>query len=417
MTGSVFVSRPHNKCGVTMVKWGKIMTDIEQFTSDTIALLTKLVSFDSVSRNSNLPIIDYIEGYLKDHGAVCARAPSPDGKKSNLLARIGPEVAGGVVFSGHTDVVPIDGQDWASDPFTVIEKDEKLFGRGTSDMKCFIAICMALTPKLVAMALEKPVWFAFSYDEEVGCLGAPHLLDYMVKHVPLPAFAVIGEPTMMQVVTAHKGVVSFETTVHGLEWHSSQPHLGVNAIQISCELIHMLMGIAKELEDGDMRDERFNPPYSTVHVGTIHGGTARNIIPKECKFQWEIRPLPGENYEKLVDRFKKRCAELLAGMKKKFAGAEIINLPMSHMSGVTLQASANANCQTVMRCAQTNREVAVSFGTEAGVFNDHGIPAIICGPGNIEQAHKPNEFIELSQVRAGVEFMLRLTSDPSLFKK
>ena len=388
----------------------------EDLTKQAVTLLRKLVAFDSVSRNSNLPIINFIEKYLAEHKVVCTRVPSPDGKKSNLLARIGPEVVGGVVFSGHTDVVPIDGQDWHTDPFKVMERDGKLFGRGTSDMKSFIAICLAFVPQLMAMNLAKPIWFAFSYDEEVGCLGAPHLLEYVVKNIPLPAFAIIGEPTMMQVVTAHKGVVSFETTVEGLEWHSSQPHLGVNAINVAVELIHQLNQEAEKLVAGDMRDERFDPSHSTVHVGTIEGGTARNIIPKECKFQWEIRPLPGEKYEPIVERFTKRCDELRTQMKKKSASADIINRPMSHMSGVTLPASANKNCQTVMRCALTNRELAVSFGTEAGVFNEHGVPAIICGPGNIEQAHKPNEFIELSQIHACVEFMLRLTSDASLFK-
>jgi len=388
----------------------------EELTRDSVALLQQLVGFDSVSRNSNLPIIDFIERHLREHKVVCMRVPSPDGKKSNLLARIGPDVAGGIVFSGHTDVVPVDGQDWHTDPFTVTESDGKLFGRGTADMKSFIAICLALVPQLMEMKLVKPIWFAFSYDEEVGCLGAPHLLEYIVKHIPLPAFAIIGEPTMMQVVTAHKGVVSFETMVTGLEWHSSQPHLGVNAINTACKLINLLMSESAGLVDNGMRDERFDPPYSTVHVGTIQGGTARNIIPKECKFQWEIRPLPGEDFEVIVERFMKRCDELRAQMQKKYPGADIINHPMSHMSGVTLPASAHTNCQAVMRCALTNRELAVSFGTEAGVFNDHGVPAIICGPGNIEQAHKPNEFIELSQIHACVEFMLRLTFDASLFK-
>lgn len=375
-----------------------------RLVASSIALLHQLVAFDSVSRNSNLPIIDFIESYLTKHGAACVRVPSPDGTKSNLLARIGPEVAGGIVFSGHTDVVPIDGQEWDSDPFSVTERDGKLFGRGTADMKSFIAICMAFAPQLAAKTLQKPVWFAFSYDEEVGCLGAPHLLEYVVKHIPKPAYAVIGEPTMMQVVTAHKGVVSFETTVHGLEFHSSQPQLGVNAVQAACELVHFLTGEAKALETGGRRDERFVPPYSTVHTGTIHGGTARNIIPKECRFQWEIRPLPGEDYEAIIARFRTRCGEL-----QKTMGATIENHPMSHMSGVTLPHAAQAHAQSVMHCARSNRELAVSFGTEAGVFNEHGIPAIICGPGSIEQAHKPNEFIERSQIEAGVEFMMRMT--------
>ncbi len=199
------------------------------------------------------------------------------------------------MLSGHTDVVPVDGQPWDTDPFTLTERGGKLYGRGTSDMKSFIAMCLAMIPEFLKLALDKPIWFAFSYDEEIGCLGAPHLLDYIVKQIPKPAFAIIGEPTMMQVVTAHKGVLSFETVVHGLEWHSSQPQLGVNAVQIACGLVHFLSGMAAELATSGMRDARFTPPYSTVHVGTIQGGTARNIIPRECIFQWEIRPLPGDD--------------------------------------------------------------------------------------------------------------------------
>lgn len=386
----------------------------DTLTHTSIDLLKSLVGFNSVSSLSNLPVIEFIEAYLKTHAISCQRIPSPDGKKSNLLARIGPNVAGGIILSGHTDVVPVEGQKWDTDPFTLTQIDGKLFGRGAADMKSFIAVCLALVPHFTALPLEKPIWLAFSYDEEVGCLGAPHLLDYVVKNIPIPAFAIIGEPTLMQTVTAHKGVISFETTVHGLEWHSSQPHLGVNAVQVACDLVGFLSGLATELSTSGMRDERFNPPYSTVHMGTIHGGTARNIIPRECIFQWEIRPLPGENYDALVKRYQERCDSLRAHMKKTFDGADIITRPMSRMAGVTLPASAQASCQKVMRCAQTNRELAVSFGTEAGVFNDHGVPAIICGPGNIEQAHKPNEFIERLQIQACVEFMLRLTSDSGL---
>lgn len=388
---------------------------IDALVSESIALLESLVGFDSVSRNSNLPVIAFIESYLKQHHIYCTRVPSPDGEKSNLLARIGPEAPGGIILSGHTDVVPVDGQPWDSDPFTLLQRGDKLFGRGTSDMKSFIAICLAMAPELAKLKLVKPFWFAFSYDEEVGCLGAPYLLDYIVKNLPRPSFAVIGEPTNMEVVTAHKGVISFETIVTGLEWHSSQPHLGVNAVHMACELIHFLHGVAKEMPSEGMRDERFNPPHSTVHVGVVHGGTARNIIPRECIFQWEIRPLPGDDYEVIIARFKKRSDELMKEMQKICPQASIVTQPRSHMSGVTLPADARTSCQMVMRCAQTNHEHAVSFGTEAGIFNDHGVPAIICGPGSIEQAHKPNEFIELAQIRSCVEFMLRLTEDESLF--
>ncbi|NBX03698.1 MAG: acetylornithine deacetylase [Alphaproteobacteria bacterium] len=383
----------------------------EKLTAHSIELLAKLVSFDSVSRNSNLPVIEWIESYLSEHGVAFERAPSPDGKKSNLLARIGPLAAGGIVLSGHTDVVPIDGQVWDTPPFTLTEKDGKLFGRGAADMKAFIAVCLALVPHFKAALTPslsqrerviKPIYLAFSYDEEIGCLGAPVLLAHMMKTIPLPEFVIIGEPTLMQVVTAHKGVLSFETIVHGLEAHSSRPDLGINAVHIACDLVHFLSQMGKEVRENGKLDERFTPPYSTVHVGVIEGGTARNIIAKECRFVWEIRPLPGENADILVARFKAYCATF---------DTEISTRPMSRMTGVTLPQKGEKACQHVMHCANTNQQLAVSFGTEAGVFQDNGIPAIICGPGSIEQAHKPNEWIEISQIGECVEFLLRLVDD------
>lgn len=385
------------------------MPDSDTIQTVALQLLEKLISFDSVSSNSNLPVIEFIEGYLKQHDVEYTRAPSPDGKKSNLLARIGAAAEGGIVLSGHTDVVPVAGQSWDSDPFTLTAKDSRLYGRGTADMKSFIAICLAMVPTFKQANLEKPIWLAFSYDEEVGCLGAPVLLDYMSANIPRPAFVIIGEPTMMQLVTAHKGVLSFETKVHGFEWHSSQPNLGVNAVHYACELVHFLKSLNTEMAECGIKDERFNPPHSTVHVGIIHGGTARNIIPKECTFNWEIRPMPGENYELLLSRFNYRCQELIEDMRRTYPQADIVSTPISHMDGVTLPASAASASKLVMHCAQTNQEHVVSYGTEAGVFQNHGIPAIICGPGNIEQAHKPNEYIERSQIDACIRFMHSLT--------
>ena len=385
--------------------------DSQQLTQQAIQLLTKLVGFDSVSRNSNLPLIEWIEAYLDVHGVTYERAPSPDGSKTNLLARIGDAKEGGVVLSGHTDVVPIDGQQWDTDPFTLTQKGDKLFGRGSSDMKSFIAVCLALVPHFKAAKLLRPIYFAFSYDEEVGCLGAPHLLAHMTKTIPLPEYVIIGEPTLMQVVTAHKGVISFETVVHGLEAHSSQPHLGVNSVHIACDLVHFLTQMGKELETKGKRDERFAPAHSTVHVGVINGGTARNIIAKECRFVWEIRPLPGEDADALVARFTAYADTLKKQMQEKYKDADITTKPMSRMTGVTLPERGQNACAKVMRCAHSNQQLAVSFGTEAGVFQDNGIPAIICGPGSIDQAHKPNEWIEISQITACIDFLMRLTDE------
>lgn len=380
------------------------MTD--KLFASALSLLRDLVAFDSVSRNSNLPIINYIKNTLAPLGAHVELVPSPDGNKANLIARFGPELDGGMVWSGHTDVVPVDGQEWHTPPFELTEKDGTLYGRGTADMKSFLACCMALAPQL--KNLSKPIYFAFSYDEEVGCLGVPYLVRHLVAKGAKPAVAIIGEPTMMQVVTAHKGVLSYVTTVRGLEWHSSQPHLGVNAVQVAAELVTFLSGMARELKEHGMRDERFDPPHTTVHVGTMHGGTARNIIPRECVFHWEIRPLPNYDGDKLFERFQRKADELRALIKAVSDEADIVTMPMSRMLGVTLPERAEAECTRIMHAAGTNRQLAVSFGTEAGVFNEHHIPAIICGPGDIQQAHKPNEFIAISQIKECLAFLLKM---------
>lgn len=376
------------------------MPHTEALVTASIEQLRKLVAFKSISRQPNLPLIEYVEHYLKPLGFACARVPSPDGTKSNLLARVGEEKAGGIILSGHTDVVPVEGQAWDSDPFVITERGEKLFGRGTADMKSFLAVCLALAPELAKIKLDAPVYFAFSYDEEIGCLGVPYLLQHITQHAPKPAFALIGEPTEMQVVTAHKGVLSFETTVTGSEWHSSQPEYGVNAVHIACDLVNFLVAMNNECKAHGPTDLRFDPPHSTVHTGIIRGGTARNIIPKECFINWEIRPLPDDDPDRLVAKFQDYC--------KKHSAAKIVTQPASRMMGVTLPAHAAFHAQRIMRAANTNQGHAVSFGTEAGVFQDFDIPCIICGPGSIKQAHQPNEFIEISQIKACVEFMLRL---------
>jgi acetylornithine deacetylase len=375
-------------------------------TPAAIGILRELVAFDSVSRNSNLPIIAYIRNRLEPLGAHIELVPSPDGMKANLIARFGPAIDGGMVWSGHTDVVPVDGQEWHTPPFTLTEKDGILYGRGTADMKSFIACCLALAPQL--QDFKKPVYFAFSYDEEVGCLGVPYLVKQLLKSGAKPEVAIIGEPTMTKVVTAHKGVLSYETTVRGLEWHSSQPHLGVNAVQIAAELVTFLAGISRELREHGLRDERFDPPTTTVHVGTLHGGTARNIIPREAVFQWEIRPLPNYDGDKIFDRFQRKCDILQREMQLLSKDTGISTKPLSRMLGVTLPAHAEAVCTRIMHAAGTNRQVAVSFGTEAGVFSDADIPAIICGPGDIQQAHKPNEFIAISQISECLAFLQKL---------
>jgi acetylornithine deacetylase len=365
-------------------------------------ILATLVGFDTVSSRSNLPLIEWVEAYLKDYNVSFWRTPSPCGIKSNLIVRIGPETGGGIVLSGHTDVVPVEGQTWDTDPFVLTPLGTRLYGRGTSDMKSFLAVCLALVPTWVQQARSTPIYLAFSYDEEVGCLGVPYLVKHLKQSIgATPDFVIIGEPTEMRVVTAHKGVLSFETIVSGKEAHSSQPHLGINAIHIACELVHHLVETNRTIATYGKKDVRFTPSHTTVHVGIIQGGTARNIIAKECKLLWEIRPLPGEDADSIVNNFNELCATF---------GTTITTTPRSRMLGVSLPAHAQASLHQVMHAAHSNSEHAVSFGTEAGVFNDNGIPAIIIGPGSIDQAHQPNEWIEKSQIAQAVDFLQRVTA-------
>lgn len=376
---------------------------------NSIDILYDLVACDTTSRNSNLSIIHEIESILKRPGVTSTRVLNADGSKANLFATIGPMVEGGIVLSGHTDVVPVDSQLWDTDPFTVAESAGKLYGRGTSDMKSFLAVALAIIPHLRSRPLKRPVHLAFSYDEEVGCLGAPALVRQLSAHLPKPAFAIIGEPTEMQVVVAHKGVLSFETTVTGLEAHSSQTDKGLNAVQFASELVVFLRRLSRELVDSGRKDNRFSPPYSTVHVGIIEGGTARNIIPKRCRFCWEIRPMPGEDTQILLRRFEEATRTLETEMQLTHPESSIKTVPMSRMTAMESTAGEEIR-HLVMSCAQTNGIQAVAFGTEAGIFQEYEIPAIICGPGSIQQAHKPNEFIEISQIEKCADFLERLTT-------
>lgn len=377
-------------------------------TDTAIEHLRKLVAFDSVSCNSNLPILAYIKEQLEALGFTLTDIPSEDGKKANLLARIGAEADGGMVWSGHTDVVPVEGQDWHTPPFNLTPQDDLLFGRGTSDMKSFIACCLAVAPTLAKATLKKPVYFSFSYDEEVGCLGIPSLVQHLNAQQIKPDIVLIGEPTMMQVVTAHKGLYSYETTVYGLEAHSSQPQHGINAVEIACKLVNFLHELGKQQQTDGVTDDRFEPPYSTIHVGTIHGGTARNIIARQCTFHWEIRPVPGEDIHVLYNHFQKECNRIRERIKKISPQADIVTTPHSKTASVSLPEHASDACLKIMHAAGTNQQLAVSFGTEAGAFTEGGFAAVICGPGDIAQAHKPNEFIAIPQISECLGFLERL---------
>jgi acetylornithine deacetylase len=312
-----------------------------------------------------------------------------------------------VVLSGHTDVVPVDGQDWSSDPFTVQERGGRLYGRGTSDMKSFIAIALALVPKMKAAGLKKPIHLALSYDEEVGCLGVHGLIGHISQLSTKPQAVIVGEPTEMTVVNAHKGCYSYITTVEGLEAHSSQTQIGVNSIYYAAELIGYLQRMSEDMQTRELND-RFTPPYTTVHVGVMQGGTAQNIVPRETTFSWEFRVIPGHDPEELkagFDAFAEQ--DVLPRMRKVHPGARISTRVRARITPLVPDDGSAAET-LVMALVGSNQAYAVSYGTEGGFFQESGIPTVVCGPGNIREAHKPDEYIELSQVAACTEFMEKL---------
>ena len=378
---------------------------------DARDLLGRLVAFDTTSRLSNLALIDFVRGYLGDHGVASDLVFDETGAKANLYATIGPEAAGGIVLSGHTDVVPVDGQDWTSDPFEMVERDGRLYGRGTADMKGFIACVLAKVPDWTARPLSEPVHLAFSYDEEVGCLGVHGLIDHIVRHHPRPRLAIVGEPTSMAVVDSHKGIHSYFTEVTGLEAHSSATHVGVNAIMAAAELIGFLGRLAAELEAEGDPTGRFTPGCTTISVGMIEGGTAINIIPRQCRFGWEFRPLPGMDPARVIGRFEEFARDIvLPRMRARHPEASIVTRRRSHSP--PLDAGHECAAATLaLALTETNETLAVSYATEASLFQKSGgIPTVVCGPGDILQAHSPDEFVAVSQLAACTAFLDRLTA-------
>ena len=373
-----------------------------------IDLLEHLIAFDTVSSKSNLELIAFVETYLAEYGIASRRTVSPDGEKANLFATIGPEEAGGVVLSGHTDVVPVEGQPWTSDPFALTRRDGRLYGRGTSDMKAFIAVCLALAPEAARSALRKPLHFAFSFDEEVGCTGVGHLLADVTDNLPLPGAVIIGEPSDMKLVNAHKGGYGFRTTVVGKEAHSSQLHRAGHAVYAAIDLIQFVRQIAEEKRQAAPPDSPFDPPYSTLSVGTISGGTALNIVPRECVFVWEMRPLPGDDAEEVLARFNRYAeTEVLPRLRETAPEASIVTEMEAAVPPLRPEAESPAEA-LVRLLTGANQAHVVSYCTEGGLFQRAGMSTVICGPGSIDQAHKPDEFIEIAQIGACEQFVRRL---------
>jgi acetylornithine deacetylase len=376
-------------------------------TYSTEEMLERLIAFDTTSRDGNIPLIAFVEEYLDGWGVPHFRVDYEAGKKTNLFATIGPDIAGGIVLSGHTDVVPVDGQAWTSNPFELTARDGRLLGRGTCDMKGFLAVCLALVPAFLNARLKSPIHLALSCDEEVGCKGVRPLVAHMRDHLPKPRAVIVGEPTSMKVVNAHKSAVTFSTEVTGHEAHSSLTHHGVNAIMVAGELLSEINRIRTDLIAAGDPTHRFDPPYSTVHVGLIDGGTAKNIIPRRCSFQWETRLLPTADPTMVPLRIEAFAKTLEPAMKAVAPDTGIRTDTVNAVPGLAPEPDSAAE-NLALHLANANSTHAVSYCTEAGLFQQIGIPAVICGPGSIEQAHKPDEYIDISELRKCEAFMSKL---------
>jgi acetylornithine deacetylase len=370
-------------------------------------MITRLVGFDTVSRHSNLELIHYVRDYLGQHGVQSHLVSNAEKTKANLFATVGPNIEGGIVLSGHTDVVPVDGQPWDTDPFTVVQKDGRLFGRGTCDMKAFSAIALAMVPDMIRKGLKRPIHFALSYDEEIGCFGAPSMIDRMVTDIAKPSAVIVGEPTSMRPIVAHKGIAALRTTVTGHEAHSSQVQRGVSAVMTAAKLITFIDGMMAENKAATDPECRFEPPYSTLHVGVVHGGTALNIISRECNFIWDVRCLPGDDWRRYLKRFEEYAASLLPAMRAIAPAASITTEILA--DAPPLQDRGGAAQQLVFKlCGHAHGDV-VPYAAEAGQFQERGFSVVLCGPGSIDQAHQPNEYIDVSQVTACEHFLEELT--------
>lgn len=381
---------------------------MEKYVTSAIGSLDKLVSFKTISALPNLDIVNYIQEQLRREGIEPIISYDETGKRANLHAFVGPKVDGGVLLNGHTDVVPVEGQEWASDPFLLQQREGRLYGRGSVDMKGFLACMIAAVPIWQQKALKKPIHICMCFDEEIGGFGAPILVKDMCEKAPKPAVAIIGEPTEMQIVTAHKGGYEMRTEITGLEAHSSDPRLGVNAIFYATQFISFLQELAANLAAKPENNSLFNPNYTTINVGTIEGGVARNTVAGSCSFNWEIRPLPSTNGIELIESITDYAMNtLLPEMRKTCPDADILIEMQADVPALGNEQAEEATT-LVSNITGINSTQAVPFGTDAGHFAAAGISTIVMGPGSIEQAHKPDEYIEISQIEACMDFLDKL---------
>jgi acetylornithine deacetylase len=376
-----------------------------------IDVISRLISFDTESSKSNLDLISWVEAHLKSYEVPYFITKNKTSDKATLCATVGPLTDGGIVLSGHTDVVPVAGQAWTSEPYTLRRADERLFGRGTCDMKAFDAIALAQVPTFLAARMKAPIHIVLSYDEEVTSRGSIEAIEAFGRTVPKPRAVVVGEPTMMQVANAHKSISTYLTTVHGREAHSSKPMLGANANEAACDMVCELTRLARALEADSDPSRRFDPAYSTINVGTINGGTARNILARECQFLWEFRGLPGVPQDTALRHLEVyQQTTVLPRLRRFTDDVEIWTETITEVPGLAPEPDSAAE-SLALRLSGTSATIAVPFATEAGQFQVRGFPTVLCGPGNVDQAHQPDEFIAIDQVASCLGFMERLAAE------
>lgn len=372
-------------------------------------ILDALVEFDTTSRNSNLELIAWVEDFLASHGVISWRVANADGSKANLYATVGPMEPGGIVLSGHTDVVPVDGQPWTSNPWKVVQRGDRLCGRGVTDMKGFLALALAYVP--VFRHGRAPVHLAFSYDEEVGCLGAPSMIDAMRAELPEPRFAIIGEPTGMRPVIGHKGSSTWNVTVTGHEAHSSLVNHGVSANMAAIDLMSELAALARSLKANANSENGFDPPEPTLTVGIMHGGTAANILAREASFTFDLRCPPGDDPDAIIAPFLASCAAKHAEIGALFPECGVVVERRSAIPALVPTESDEAVCFVRKLTGDNGPATNVPYAAEAGQFQRAGFSAIVCGPGSIEQAHQPGEWIAIEQLERGARFMANLARE------
>ena len=384
------------------------MAGVEDLARRATPILERLVGFDTTSHLSNLALIEWVESFLAGLGVASRRIASADGAKSNLLATVGPSVEGGVVLSGHTDVVPVAGQAWTSDPFALVARGGRLFGRGSCDMKGFIALALAAVPDFLEAKLQRPAHLAFSYDEEIGCFGAPAMIEVIARELPRPALVVVGEPTSMEVVSGHKGIGVWRVTVTGREAHSSRTDLGVSAVMGAARLMGELNAIAERLTREADPASIFLPKGPTLTIGTVAGGTAGNILARQCVFVFDLRGLPDDGSHQALHGFFDLAARVDAEIKAQAPEGGVVVEQLADVPPLRADPASEAEA-FVRRLAGDNGPARVaSFASEAGQFQGAGLPAVLCGPGSIDQAHQPDEYVDVTQMQRGAAFMARL---------